>query len=927
MQSDSEDLVQRAKVLAEAARRGHDWLIRNQAEFRQDVRTPLKNLRRAVVGADKLSRTANRKMCAGVFGPSQTGKSYLISQLAKPTDTALMADFQGRQVDFLREINPQGGGESTGLVTRFTMDRPSGAPNDHPVFVRLLSQLDLVKILVNSYALDVNHDAEDEVDHDPGAILDNLEQAGQTTRVEGAGVLDEYDVADLEDYCRQNLIKNPRIKVLNKIGFWDRFAEIAATLAPSGKIEVLSLLWDKEETLTRFYRDLHSALEKLDFAEEAFCSYSALENRESSIIDVARLEGLGQASSDLVSVMTAEGRRADLSRSELTGLVAELGISMAELPHEFISHTDLLDFPGARSRQPVDDLQKYIDGTTNGLSQLFLRGKVDHLFKRYSVDQELTSLLLCLVPGNQETVGLPDILDSWIKLTHGQTPEQRVGKSNALFLIFTKFNLIAFERGGGKTTDKHRWEVGLKEAFTNYLARSHNWPDQWTPNESFTNCYWLRNPEFPNHGIFEYKPLEDEESGVEGKSGPDGEDELGPEEGLSADGQAFIDAIRAGNLESELVARHFSDPGADFDAAMVLNDGGIERIVGNLVPLCNPKVKKEQMETRLQSIAETVDGVLRPFYFSGDVDQEREKKLAMAMQLSQQLALCAQRQRIGDLLALLQVSENDLYDVYIGSQMLRHRPAQGASGEAEEEQPAPPPRAARNIGPTVSADDLLGDIFGDSGPPVAAEEPKEAEAAEEPSREAPADSISVFVREVQRLWSERLDELNQNEGVLNHLAMTTEDLGNLCQELKLAARRLDLFDQIDREVHEAQMTKRRDISKEALIWRGVVPAANLLNEFVMWLGYGGPFSPDGSELEFKGKTRHVFRVPPPINGLPELGSSPTPYDRDFYGDWIFAFMCLVNDNVVFQSGIEANLEENAALGEILTSFASAPAAE
>ena len=51
--------------------------------------------------------------------------------------------------------------------------------------------------------------------------------------------------------------------------------------------------------------------------------------------------------------------------------------------------------------------------------------------------------------------------------------------------------------------------------------------------------------------------------------------------------------------------------------------------------------------------------------------------------------------------------------------------------------------------------------------PPAPVEPPVPEAPEEQAREAPADSISVFVREVQRLWSDRLDALNQDEGVLN----------------------------------------------------------------------------------------------------------------------------------------------------------------
>jgi len=59
-----------------------------------------------------------------VFGPSQSGKSYLISALARKGNAPLLADFAGRTLISSATSTPEGGRESTGLVTRFTCNRP-----------------------------------------------------------------------------------------------------------------------------------------------------------------------------------------------------------------------------------------------------------------------------------------------------------------------------------------------------------------------------------------------------------------------------------------------------------------------------------------------------------------------------------------------------------------------------------------------------------------------------------------------------------------------------------------------------------------------------------------------------------------------------------------------------------------------------------
>ena len=141
-----------------ALREGLEWVQTSENEaVRANSARLIKDLRKAVVKGGKLELAAKRKMCVGVFGASQAGKSYLISALARKGQSRLIARFGEEKVDFIACINPEGGIESTGLVTRFTIQAPALLPPGHPVSLGLLSEIDVVKVLVNSFAEDVLH--------------------------------------------------------------------------------------------------------------------------------------------------------------------------------------------------------------------------------------------------------------------------------------------------------------------------------------------------------------------------------------------------------------------------------------------------------------------------------------------------------------------------------------------------------------------------------------------------------------------------------------------------------------------------------------------------------------------------------------------------------------------------------------------------
>ena len=84
-------LARAAHDLAAAAGDARQWVADVQANaprVASEALSLIETARRIESVAGKLERAATRRMCIGVFGPSQSGKSYLVSSLCKPPPEA-----------------------------------------------------------------------------------------------------------------------------------------------------------------------------------------------------------------------------------------------------------------------------------------------------------------------------------------------------------------------------------------------------------------------------------------------------------------------------------------------------------------------------------------------------------------------------------------------------------------------------------------------------------------------------------------------------------------------------------------------------------------------------------------------------------------------------------------------------------------------
>lgn len=841
-----------AREAERAAAEALGWADASRGALREEAPGLAREFRRFARRARKLEAAAERPMCVAVFGPSQSGKSYLISALARRGTEPVMAMFEGRALDFVRELNPEGGQEATGLVTRFTL-RPPSAPAGFPVALRLLSQTDIVKILGNAFLEDF--DPAEALLPDAAALREGFARLAARAAAAPPDRLTEDDVDELREYFEGSFRGHPLIPALGA-AFWSQAAVLAPRLDATARAELFAPLWNGHAAFTDAARMLMGALSRLGDAPEAFAALAALTPRETSIIDARTLAGLGDPLAATVAVATRDGRRLDLPRAVLAALVAEMTVALRDQPWDFLDVTDLLDFPGARSRERLTDAGKFL-AQAGKFPGVFLRGKVAYLWQRYVAEQEVTAMLLCIGPSNQEVRTLPRMVKDWLDATLGAAPEDRARHRNPLFLVLTKFDTEFEEKQGAAADSGSRWTTRLSASLLDFFGKEHAWPREWSPGRPFDNTLWLRNPNVKAKHILDYDAAEREAA-------------------VRASEATRIARLRAEFVANEDARRHFADPARAWDAAMALNDGGITHLAERLRPVCDPAIKRAQVAARLADLKREMHRRLAPFWHSGDLAAALAKRREAARQVSRALVAVASGQAFGKLLRALEVTPEALASAWWRMQT---EPEEGVLGARAQE-----------------ADYLaeLGDLV---APGAAAE--------------APSDEAARFATIALAEWLEAMP------GALALVPnLPREAAGTLAEEIASAARRLDLAGQLAARLR-AEASYRQKLAESAA--RPVLIAGLALNGFVATLGYGA--LPEAQRPRAGRDQHAVFAARPLLRGAPPLGPEPAPYDKTFHVDWITAFAKLVEENASGGDFGPLDIAANERLGAVLRALA------
>lgn len=889
-----------AQALAAVTRSGIDWLENPVNEQRLgDAKASLgKELRRAAVDASRLVEASTRPMAVAVFGASQVGKSHLISVLARSNDT-LYAVFDGvsEPVSYINKINIDKGTESTGVVTRFTV-RPAPAPAGFPVRLRLLSHTDIIKILSNAYFFDGKPNSFPERDEIERHI------AGFRGR-DGAKIqngLRIEDIWDLQDYFKQYLSESA---LTGKLGsFWTVAGECFEHLQINELGELFSLLWGGHAAITKLYVDLATGLQQLGFSSDAYVPLDAIDATNPAIISLVYVDGLNdiaEGSVHRLEVRTQAGAAATLPRSTVAALTAELWITVRDKPWDFFDHTDLLDFPGYRSRGlkatdidagDNDDgpsgLTRYLAlNPDKTLKTLLLRGKVEYLFQRYVAEQEITSMLLCAKPSNMDVDQLPQVVAKWIGVTHGARAPDRIGKEVLLFFVLTMFD-AHFEQ---KQSDESfglgvRFEGRMKASLLDPFGNTPDtWVKSWTPGAGFRNCYLMRNPNIMNRQVFDF--------------------EDGREAAVKADQATFIGALKDAFCAVPAVGEHFSDAARAFDEMMKLNDGGAHYIAQNLGPVCDPAIKERQISFRIQQLKARLHERLARYYVASDVSVRLAERKQAAEWIMDDLYVCDERRRFGSLLRGLLLDSGRIADQLYSSTLNKSVPAVSAAastsvGVDASSRARPGSGRAR---PGAIAQEATG------GPTVAP-----VTTAVQMSRERLM-AEAAFAAMVDNFY-ERADDPHFSA----FTGLSSEALREIANELVSAARRFDLASVLEKQILRIAFVDRRD----QMIDKATVAAEQVLNRFVADFGSSLLAEDQRPVIEQDGRRHAVFSARAVTYDSSGIKPQPDPYRERFVDDWINAFYDAVQSNALSDNGGGVDPLANAQLADILQTLAETP---
>ncbi len=934
----NDELYNSSLKLREILNEGLKWVNDYVQEDRKEVSiSNLKTHRR------RLNRYLNaiyKRPAIAIFGQSQVGKSYLVSNLTKrPEDYSLYIKIPGtdEQIDFITNINPPGGGkEATGLVSRFTT-ADNWQPGWKPFEIVLFSQADIVKVIANGYFSDITHYTYT-IDRDK--IQQKISDLYNLRMKQPAEGLTEDDIFDIKEYLNDKFPDHFILKDLNNINFWEDIAIILPFIPATERWRLFEFLWGQQPFFTDLFNKLTHALQKLGFRPSVRCDIDALAPQSDTILDVERLRELYKdVNREPVKLYDGDKFIAQLDRSILSALTAEVILPLADKTAEhpkrqFLKQADVLDFPGARSRQQIPE-DTFEDKSADDKLFVYLRGKVAYLFHRYNINFEISTLLFCMDDRQPEVTDLPKFIYEWIRDVHGASPEQRDNREKhlaellpgtpqekliPLLVVLTKFNIElagnpATEKPGDLEPHNAKWDKRLRANFAEFMSisLSDDWINHWNLKGAFKNVFPLRDPKWSQNIYEGYK-------------------EHGKEIAVKPEYELKLQDMYNSWIKHPYVNRHIHNPEKAWKEVTELNKDGLDYIIEYLTPTTNPIIKYQQLKDKIAEIKTATYDDLALYYTGGSIDEklQRAKKDAMKVFLIL-MKMQNEKNSFGYLLDYLKIDDDIAWKVYFDF-MMREQVSSPEEHQTTDEVNTLPIDLVEllrqfvdisdNDNPetiikklkdffSIDDDDLLRKTLQEAGINIDAliEASKKPETIFEKY-----DKSYIFAQKLIARWLKHLENLKQ-ERVYKELGLSKDVIYLIISELEKAKNRVNLKSIIANKTREHietfQNTNSIDIVARI--------SAAVLNLFVNTLGWiYEPFEkrpkvkPTDAKPVFSDVVVHTPEKKELKLGIKFPGES-------FFVQWVAAMRATFEANVYYEENIkdEFQVKRNSLLAEIL----------
>lgn len=630
------------------------------------------------------------------FGESQKGKSYVISSLLASKGTQFtVTDKDGVDYNFIEEMNPPTNDtEATGVVTRFTKDYDV-VDEEFPILVKLLSISDILQILCNTAYLDVkNHVVLSKEDINESILALQRRYKGMPDIQD---YLDEDDIFNIREHI-ERYMANVANELLSS-EFFDVLAQIIRKIQPKDWPNVMSKMWYDNADITNLFKRILEGYQTVDYVTHLYIPISALLNVHTTLMSSICLQQLVEqhpikgntdfnAGTDILTCVNGKNRVIlGFSKSILSAMTAEIvfkipqdsieeqlkfrldGISDENTKNyllgrgwnqtvtkEFLKTVDILDFPGARSRLELDEVQ-----IPKELSmQMVLRGKVSYLFNKYSDEKLINVLMICHDHQQNGSSAMPPILKKWVEDNIGHDAKERgmfIDKSiiSPLFLIATKFNIDLRVDVSDTKNDliDNRWDERFNKVLYNQvlMATSNSWFDEWTKVGTFKNTYLLRDYKY---------------SGERGNRIFSGFTEYGEER--EENDIDFRRRLKQSFLNNVNIRKFFEDSELAWNSACTKNNDGTVLIIQRLAIVAGNAKESRFYKNQgdVKKIHSAVEALMTEYYHDDDDANVLQRAIVRSGSIIAEFDVMCGRDNyfFGRMIQNLQISENYVFDVY-----------------------------------------------------------------------------------------------------------------------------------------------------------------------------------------------------------------------------------------------------------------------